>query len=193
MPAADLYRATINLLVGGVNCANVFHFQQVDADGGETPAESLKKAIETDLLPTWVLMLSNEATVQSVIVRRVKPTPSQPYVYNLASGQGMINESTEPPNLAVCASHYSSTHTKMGRGRNYFNGLPQGSIQGAIPTAAWVALFQTFKTKLLSTLLGGGSAIHWNFRIYSPSLGVGLSVLHTEQRMQLRVLRGRIA
>lgn len=193
MPANDIYRASINTSVNGVNCLNVFHFNQNDADGAETPADSLKAAIETILLPTWVPLLSNDAVVDSVIVRRIWPTGDQPYVYALAGGTGTVAQEAEPANLAIVLSHYTSNHSRKGRGRTYIAGIPQTMIQGAIPTSALVTLFNTFKTALLSAMIDAASSIHWSFRVYSPGLNVGLAVQRIEQRMQLRVLRKRIS
>lgn len=192
MAVNDLYRASINTIVNGVNTLNVMHFKQQDADGAEVPADSLKAALETVILPLWVPMLSNDTVIASVVVRRILPTGAQPFVYALAGGTGTVAQEAEPANVAVVGSIYTTEVSKKGRGRNYYAGIAQTMVQGAIPTAAFVALFNTFKNALISAFIDAGSAIHWKMQLYSPSLNLGLEIKHIEQRMQLRVLRERI-
>lgn len=192
MPVADVYRASINTKVNGVNCLNVLHFFQVDADAGEVPADSLKAALETIILPLWVPMLSNDAEITSVILRRILPTPDQPFSYIFAGGTGTVAQEAEPPNLAVINTHYTTTVSRRGRGRTYFAGVAQTLITNAAVKAALVALFATFETALRTDFKDAASNIHWRWVHFSPTDNTATNINHTELRMQLRVIRARI-
>lgn len=191
MPALDIYRAAIASRVNGINCLNTFYFKQVDADQAEDVPDSLSQAINEDLVPVWAAMISNQASLDSVVVRRISPTGSQPYSFTLVAGTGTIAEESEPANLAVCVSHYSRFNERAGRGRNYYSGIPQTQIQGAIPKASWVTLFNTFLAVLDANIIYGMSNINWRWIHWSNSLANASAIEHVEQRMQLRTIRGR--
>jgi len=192
MPVNDIYRATIAQSINGVHVANVMHFQQLDDEGSEVPEDSLKAALETIILPVWVPMLSNDAVIQDCAIKRVLPTPDQPFVYSFSGGTGTVAQESEPPNLAVVATIYSNDNSRKGRGRNYFAGIASTLIQGAVPKASFVSLFATFKAALMSAFQDAGSSVRWTITHYSPFDDAYSPVVHIEQRMQLRVLRSRI-
>ena len=193
MPVNDVYRATFASKVNGVHLANVMHFQQLDDEGSEQPEDSLKAALQSQVLPTWVPMLSNDCQIEAVSIKRILATPNQPFVYTLTGGTGTVAQESEPPNLAVVATIYSDDNSRTGRGRMYLGGIAQTLIEGAVPKASLVSLFATFKAMLMSSFIdGGGTAIRWTLTQYSPHLDTNNTVIHIEQRMQLRVLRGRI-
>lgn len=192
MPVNDIYRATIAQIINGVNVANVMHFQQLDDEAAELAPDSLKAALETIILPTWVPMLSNNAKIDAVSIKQILPATDQPFVYAFTGGTGTVAQESEPPNLAVVATIYSDDNQRKGRGRNYFAGIATTLIEGATPKAAFVSLFATFKTALMSSFQDAGSAVRWTLTHYSPFDNAYSPVIHIEQRMQLRVLRSRI-
>lgn len=192
MAINDVYRAAIASQVNGVNCLNVFHFIQIDADGAEVPPDSLKAALETILLPVWVPMISPQVSIDSVIIRKILPSGSQPFAYSLASGTGThAGTQAMPANLAVVNTHYTTVLSKRGRGRVYYAGIPQTMVDASVPKAAWVSLFGTFITVLKAQIQDAGSGINWQWVHYSPTDNAVRVITHTEQRMQLRTLRER--
>jgi hypothetical protein len=192
MALGDIYRASFGQVINGVHVANVMHFKQLDDEGGEVAADSLAAALEGQVVPAWVPFLSEDATIQSVVLKQILPAVDQPAVYDLAGGTGTISAESEPPNLAVVATVYSSDNSRTGRGRNYFSGIATTMIDGATPTAAFVALFATFVSVLMSSFVQTPSTVRWTIVQYSPFNDSANDVLHIEQRMQLRLLRERI-
>jgi len=192
MAIGDKYRASIVTNVAGIDCVNVLHFEQMAPDGAEVPADSLKAALETILLPVWVPMLAPSVAIASVIIKKILPAPDQPFSYTFAGGTGTnAGGNTMPPNIAVVLSIYTNDNTRKGRGRNYISGIDEAEVLETSPKASLVTLFSTFITTLLGGIVDGGSAINWAFRHFSPTLNSTMIITHIEQRMQLRVLRGR--
>lgn len=191
MAIDDVYQAAIAVTVNGINTLNSMYFQQLDDEGAEVPADSLKAALESILLPDWVPMLSTGTTIESVTIRRVLATPDQPYVYNFAGGAGTVATEAMPPNIAVIFSHYSDNNDKTGRGRNYMSGVAESLIIGSVVKTNYVSLFDVFKTTLLSAMVQAPSLVRWTFCHYSAFNGSSDPIIHIEQRMQLRTLRFR--
>lgn len=191
MPINDIYRATFASRVNNVNVANVMHFRQIDDEGAEVAADSLKAALESVLLPTWVPMLSNEVIIDSVAITQIEAVEGQPFVYSLAAGTGTVAQHAEPPNLAVVLSIYSDDNSRAGRGRVYLAGIAQTLIQGAVPKASFVSLCATFTTTLVSAMIHAPSTIHWTMVQWSGANDSYNPIVHVEQRMQLRTLRKR--
>lgn len=157
MPINDIYQAALRFSINGEKTANVLHFEQTSSDGSDPPNEDLANAIIEDIWPSYKAAISNDATLQSVAVKKISPAIGGSIIVSV-NEPGSISSDTIPPNGAAVVTLYSQTLSKQGRGRIYISGIPDNGQANGILDVAQMALFVTLADKIIAPVQAGTGA-----------------------------------
>lgn len=191
MAVNDIYSVTVDTVVKGEHCQNVFHYRESTAETGTIPAENLAEGFVAAVEADWLAILSDQAALACVYVRRVQPTPSVAYT-RIWNEVGTVAEEPIPTTSAALITWYSATAGKRTRGRNYFPGTPESFQDGGLLEAAAITLIQTLADTLADPIAaGGGGTGVWELCVYSRTNLTGVDVIESVVRSNLGTMRSR--
>lgn len=194
MAANDIYRASIKSFLHGTRCVNVFHYREETPPGGGLPEADLASAIEADLLPKLLAILSQQVSVHCIEIVNVTNPGGNPYILYLdANNVGLVLEDALPANKALCAALYTAEYNANGRGRKYFSGIPgPWEVDNALAVDAKPGI-NALELQLVADLEGGDQSGVWQHVVYSNANELGYTVVKAIVGPQVHSLRGRTA
>lgn len=191
MGVGDIYQAAVDQSLHGVAMTNVFHFEQTFAGTGEDEKD-LAGAIEDDILPTWILAMSDDWEAVCIRTRQVSGTGSFPEELTLLTGQtGSIVGDALPANNVAVISWYSETYTKSGRGRSYYSGADMDNQSENTWEVDQVVLWDNLANVTASEITDASSGAKFKLNLWTGTPKTAKSVVRYDSRNAVRKLRGR--
>lgn len=125
-PALALGDNIIGIVKGelfGQETQTTFHWKVSETDNGSTPVDVAESMID-ELLPDFLLIISEEWTSKSCYCRRVWPAPTRGFEVPTAGQTGAITAGSLPPSVAGVCSRFTNLPGPGGRGRIFVPGVP---------------------------------------------------------------------
>lgn len=141
------YKAFMQVEVNGVLTANVMHFTE-GTPGSNPDREAELNEYLTAGTPgaffgaVWKNAVSDEAKITCTKIQKVFPLPVGTQRVFFQELQGTIVDDASPAQLCAVIRNYSALGSRRGRGRHFFAGIPDSSLDGGNYTAAGLALWE---------------------------------------------------
>lgn len=167
MAVADIYELTLGYRVKGEYVENVLHYREKTAETALIPAQELALGFQAAVIPGLVALLSNQAVLSCIYVRRISPTAGVTHTELLSDAGEVVSEAI-PSASALVISWYGALAGDRRRGRTYLAGLPETAQAGGSITDAARAAFQAFANDMLVDLAAGGAGVGvWELATWS--------------------------
>lgn len=191
MPGGDTYRVSIiQQGSGGINAANVVHFQQLGDDiADHRPETDLADIVDNQLLVLMIALMSDEWNIRMLHIQRTSPTPHAGFDYGVTNNAGSVSGPAYPPDHGICVSWYTSQLNRAGRGRNRFAGVPITYAHGGGLTTTAYNLWLVATAAWLPNL-DGPNGYQFKF-VVAPFEGAGHGVTVQRVHPRLTTLRSR--
>jgi len=135
----DVLLTTIQGLLFGQRTITTFHWKVI-AVGIDVPVTSVATAMATEILPDFVLMISEDWSCDITTVRRIFPGPTRTFSHSPGTVAGAIADDSLPPSVTGVISRYGNGAARTNRGRIYVPGVPEGwHLAGQLTTAGFNA------------------------------------------------------
>lgn len=194
MAVNDVYVATLYQEVLGIQCANVFHWQETAEPTGNTMEETINAWYKDEVVPVMAANLCDDWKAVCVTTRKVGGGSPIPYHLVFSTNNtGTQSGTTMPVNVVACISFYGG-YTKETRGRCYISGwCAEDEDDNCWTSAAFDRLgniADVVRDPIVTGGLGGGAGVRV---VLGGNPAFPYPVIKSERRSQVRKLRSRTA
>lgn len=189
MATGDVWELVVGTNQDSEKLINVFHYEELVPGTGDG-ALALRDAWIDMMLPVYRQVMSDQAAVESLRIRKVFPAPGGPRIYPVDE-EGDIVDQALPPNSVVCLTFYSDPALgKKGRGRKYMSAYPETAHSDGIINDAMLTLYLGLGNIIVSGITDPNTATDFRAGIFgADSTFYDFDVVSVNT--ELRTLRSR--
>lgn len=141
--------------VFGQTTVTTFHWV-VDAIVGVPTLTDVLNALNTNMVPDFLDICSEDWSAQILRGRRVSPNPTRSYDVVLGGLDGVVASPSLPPSVAGVIARYTNAPGPRGRGRIYVPGVPASYHDDGLLTNLGLNSYAAFTPHLdLQKVLAG--------------------------------------
>ena len=164
MAASDKYHITTVATLDKVAIANVFYVDVVDDDSNPSDVDEINTQFTGSIIAELKALQSSNVEYECNLIRKVKPTSDPAIMYPLTD-VGALGSNSLPSNQTMCVNTWSSDGRPTRRGRWFFSGLLETSVEDGRFTQATATAWSTFLSAIGTTFGTVGNTYqltHWS-------------------------------
>ena len=168
MSSGDIWKVDTVYQQQGVNAVNVFYWRQIgDTNDPAGDEASVAKAWFDTLKVPWTGILSDKVSFLGLRIQKWDPKALLPTISPLSNVAG--DELGDPlqSTKAALVAVYTDRHDRSGRGRHYFMGIPEESVETNQFTFLGHLGFKQFVTALEGPIQASGDTAEFRMGVWS--------------------------
>jgi len=142
MAQLDKYHLTLVAQLDKVSIANIFYINVVDDDSNPGDVEKVHEYFRDEILSEIKALQSSRVEYECNLIRKLEPTSDPAYMYPLTD-VGALGTDALPSNLTLCLNTWAGNGRPWERGRWFFSGLLESSINDGRFTQATATAWQS--------------------------------------------------
>lgn len=168
MATGDIWKVDTVMQQQGVNAVNVFYWRQIgDTNNPNGDISSVATAWQDTLQVPWQNILSDRVSFLGLRIQRWLPKDQLPSIAPINNVTGNIDSDPLQSTKAAMVAVYTDRHDRSGRGRHFFMGIPESSVE----VNQWVFIpklaFNTFVSAIQGIIQGSGDTASYRMGVWS--------------------------
>jgi len=164
MAAEDKYHITMVATIDKVAIANIFYIDVVDDDSNPSDVDEINTQFTGNIIAELKALQSDKVEYECNLIRKVKPTSDPAIMYPLTD-VGALGSNSLPSNQTMCVNTWGGDGRPPKRGRWFFSGLLETSVDDGRFTQATATAWSSFLSTISDTWGTVGNTYqltHWS-------------------------------